>query len=70
MLREAGGALAGEAADGVHTQELTVVLLGGALVQIWRETGGGGTVELADDTLRLFSVSLKVTKCICSTDTP
>lgn len=34
MLGEAGGALAGEAADGVHAQELTVVLLGGAFIQI------------------------------------
>ena len=41
MLSEAGGALASEAPDGVHTQELAVVLLGGALVQIWRETEWG-----------------------------
>lgn len=34
MLREARGAPAGESTDGVHTQELTVVLLGGTFIQI------------------------------------
>ena len=35
MLGEACGTLAGKTADGVDTQELTVVLLGGTLIQIW-----------------------------------
>lgn len=34
MLGEAGGTFAGEPADGVHTQELTVVLFGRTLIQI------------------------------------
>ena len=54
MLGEAGGTLAGEAPNGVHTQELAVVLLGGALVQVWRETTGGEErLEPADNLLLL-----------------
>lgn len=34
MLGEAGGALTGEPPDGVHTQELTVVLFCRTLVQV------------------------------------
>lgn len=34
MLGEACRTLAGETSDGVDTQELTVVLLGGTLIQI------------------------------------
>lgn len=37
MLREASGALTGEAPNSVNTEELAVVLLGRALVQIFRE---------------------------------
>lgn len=37
VLREASGALTGEAPNGVNTEELAVVLLGRALVQIFRE---------------------------------
>lgn len=37
VLREASGALTGEAPNRVHTEELAVVLLGRALVQIFRE---------------------------------
>lgn len=40
VLREASGALTGEAPNGVHTEELAVVLLGRALVQIFREQRG------------------------------
>lgn len=40
MLREASGALTGEAPNGVNTEELAVVLLGRALVQIFREQRG------------------------------
>lgn len=35
VLREARGAFTGETTDRVDTQELTVVLLGWALVQVW-----------------------------------
>lgn len=34
VLGKSRGALAGEASDGVHTEELAVVLLGGAFVQV------------------------------------
>lgn len=34
VLGETSRTLAGEATDGVHTQELAVVLFGGALIQI------------------------------------
>lgn len=34
MLREARGAFAGKASDGVDTQELAVVLLSGAFINI------------------------------------
>lgn len=36
MLGEARGTLASEATDGVNTQELTVMLFGRALIQIWK----------------------------------
>lgn len=46
MLREASGALTGEAPNRVHTEELAVVLLGRALVQIFREQRGNKSQRL------------------------
>lgn len=37
MLGEARRTFAGEATDGVNTQELTIMLFGRTLIQIWKK---------------------------------
>lgn len=48
MLGKARGTLAGEAADGVDTQELTVVLFCRALIQVWKGSGRHDIIVVKD----------------------